>query len=65
VNFLHSRAKAPAPAGVWRWAIGANSAVGKIEAGDDILDPDRSGSGKQNFVLIGDTGRRALLPQPE
>jgi hypothetical protein len=42
-----------------------DSAVGKIEAGDDILDPDRSGSGKQNFVLIGDIGRRALLPQPE
>jgi hypothetical protein len=24
VNFLHFRAKAPAPAGVWRWAIGAS-----------------------------------------
>jgi hypothetical protein len=42
VNFLHFRAKAPAPAGVWRWAIGASNAIGKIEAGDDILDPGRS-----------------------
>ena len=31
--------------------------VGKIGAGDDILDPienDGSGGGKQNFVLIGE-----------
>src|SRR6516165_11708705 len=34
-----------------------DSAVGKIRAGDEILDPienDRSGGGKKNFVLIGE-----------
>ena len=34
-----------------------DSAVGKIGAGNDILDPvedDRSGGRKQNFVLIGE-----------
>src|SRR5262245_51957039 len=38
-----------------------DSAVGKIGAGDDILDPvenDRSGGGKQNFVLIGEQPTR-------
>jgi hypothetical protein len=34
-----------------------DSAVGKVGAGDDILDAienDRPGGGKQNFVLIGE-----------
>jgi hypothetical protein len=44
-----------------RAAIGASvsriARVGKIGAGDDILDPvenDGAGGGKQNFVLIGE-----------
>jgi len=53
-------AKAHAPAGVPfgnRCEHQQDSAVGKIGAGDDIIDPienDGSGGGKLNFVWIGE-----------